>query len=100
MLLYSSNTWFGYCQCTNPVYKYFCFPWKCSLKIIFDEKYGELLGCHIIGANATDLISEISLARDLETTYNEIINSVHPHPTLSEAIMEATADALGEAIHI
>jgi dihydrolipoamide dehydrogenase len=70
------------------------------VKIIFDDKYGELLGCHIIGANATDLISEISLARDLETTYHEIINSIHPHPTLSEAIMEATADALGEAIHI
>ncbi len=70
------------------------------VKIIFDEKYGELLGCHIIGANATDLISEISLARDLETTYNEILKSIHPHPTLSEAIMEATADALGEAIHI
>ena len=70
------------------------------VKIIFDEEYGELLGCHIIGANATDLISEISLARDLETTYNEIIGSIHPHPTLSEAIMEATADALGEAIHI
>jgi len=70
------------------------------VKIIFDEKYGELLGCHIIGANATDLISEISLARDLETTYNEILYSIHPHPTLSEAIMEATADALNEAIHI
>ena len=70
------------------------------VKIIFDEKYGELLGCHIIGANATDLISEVSLARDLETTYNEILNSIHPHPTLSEAIMEATADALDEAIHI
>ena len=70
------------------------------VKIIFDEKYGELLGCHIIGANATDLISEISLARDLETTYNEILNSIHPHPTLSEAIMEATADAFDEAIHI
>ncbi|MAR15561.1 MAG: dihydrolipoyl dehydrogenase [Candidatus Marinimicrobia bacterium] len=70
------------------------------VKIIFDEKYGELLGCHIIGANATDLISEISLARDLETTYNEILHSIHPHPTLSEAIMEATADALDEAIHI
>ena len=70
------------------------------VKIIFDEKYGELLGCHIIGSNATDLISEISLARDLETTYNEILNSIHPHPTLSEAIMEATADALDEAIHI
>ena len=70
------------------------------VKIIYDEQYGELLGCHIIGANATDLISEISLARDLETTYNEVLNSIHPHPTLSEAIMEATADALGEAIHI
>jgi len=70
------------------------------VKIIYDKKYGELLGCHIIGANATDLISEISLSRDLETTYNEILNSVHPHPTLSEAIMEATADAIGEAIHI
>ena len=70
------------------------------VKIIYDEKYGELLGCHIIGANATDLISEISLARDLETTYNEVLKSIHPHPTLSEAIMEATADALGEAIHI
>jgi len=70
------------------------------VKIIFDEKYGELLGCHIIGANATDLISEVSLARDLETTYNEILKSIHPHPTLSEAIMEATADSLDEAIHI
>ena len=70
------------------------------VKIIYDDKYGELLGCHIIGANATDLISEISLARDLETTYNEVLKSIHPHPTLSEAIMEATADALGEAIHI
>lgn len=70
------------------------------IKIIYDDKYGELLGCHIIGANATDLISEISLARDLETTHDEILNSIHPHPTLSEAIMEATADALGEAIHI
>ena len=70
------------------------------VKIIYDEQYGELLGCHIIGANATDLISEISLARDLETTYNEVLSSIHPHPTLSEAIMEATADALGEAIHI
>ena len=70
------------------------------VKIIFDKKYGELLGCHIIGVNATDLISEVSLARDLETTYNEILGSIHPHPTLSEAIMEATADALDEAIHI
>ena len=70
------------------------------VKIIFDAKYGELLGCHIIGSNATDLISEVSLARDLETTYNEILKSIHPHPTLSEAIMEATGDALDEAIHI
>ena len=66
----------------------------------FDGKYGELLGCHIIGKNATNLISEISIARNLETTYHEILKTIHPHPTLSEAIHEATADAFGEAIHI
>ncbi len=70
------------------------------VKIIYDEKYGELLGCHIIGHNASNLISEISIARMLETTYYEILKTIHPHPTLSEAIHEATADALGEAIHI
>ena len=70
------------------------------VKIIYDEKYGELLGCHIIGHNASNLISEIGVARMLETTYYEILKTIHPHPTLSEAIHEATADALGEAIHI
>ena len=70
------------------------------VKIIYDEKYGELLGCHLIGHNASNLISEIGIARMLETTYYEILKTIHPHPTLSEAIHEATADALGEAIHI
>ena len=70
------------------------------VKIIYDAKYGELLGCHIIGKNATNLISEISIARNLETTFSELLNTIHPHPTLSEAIHEATADAFNEAIHI
>ena len=64
------------------------------VKIIYDNKYGELLGCHIIGKNATNLISEIALARNLETTYYEVLKTIHPHPTLSEAIHEATGDAL------
>ena len=70
------------------------------VKVIYDEKYGELLGCHIIGDNATNIITEISIARNLGTTYTEILKTIHPHPTLSEAIQEATAQALGEAIHI
>lgn len=70
------------------------------VKVIFDEKYGELLGCHILGNDATNLITEAGIARKLETTWNEILTTIHPHPTLSEAIMEATADALDEAIHI
>ena len=70
------------------------------VKIIYDSKYGELLGCHIIGHEASNLISEIGLARTLETTYHEVLKTIHPHPTLSEAINEATADALNEAIHI
>ena len=70
------------------------------VKIIYDDKYGELLGCHIIGNNASNLISEVGIARTLETTYYEILKTIHPHPTLSEAINEATADALNEAIHI
>ena len=70
------------------------------IKIIYDKKYGELLGCHMIGKNATNLISEISIARKLETTYHEILKTIHPHPTLSEGIHEATAAALNEAIHI
>jgi len=70
------------------------------VKIIFDAKYGELLGCHMIGANVTEMIAEIVVARKLETTGHEIIKAVHPHPTMSEAIMEASADAYGEVIHL
>ena len=70
------------------------------VKVIYDDKYGELLGCHIIGHNASNLISEVGIARMLETTYHEILKTVHPHPTLSEAIHEATANAFEEAIHI
>jgi dihydrolipoamide dehydrogenase len=70
------------------------------VKIIFDAKYGELLGCHMIGANVTEMIAEIVVARKLETTGHEMIKSVHPHPTMSEAIMEASADAYGEVIHL
>jgi len=70
------------------------------VKVVYDAKYGEMLGCHIIGAEATNLISEAVIARKLETTYEEVLHTIHPHPTLSEAIMEATADALGEAVHI
>jgi dihydrolipoamide dehydrogenase len=70
------------------------------VKLIFDSAYGELLGAHMIGANVTEMISEIVVARKLETTAHEIIKSVHPHPTMSEAIMEAAAAAYGEVIHI
>ena len=70
------------------------------VKTIYDAKYGELLGCHIIGNNASNLISEIAIARTLETTYHEILKTIHPHPTLSEAIQESTGVALDEAIHI
>lgn len=70
------------------------------VKIIFDAKYGELLGAHMIGANVTEMIAEIVVARKLETTGHEIIKSVHPHPTMSEAVMEAAADAYGEVIHL
>ena len=70
------------------------------VKIIYDEKYGEMLGCHIIGSDATNMITEATIARNLESTYKEVLDTIHPHPTLSEAIMEATADALDEAIHI
>jgi len=70
------------------------------VKLIFDSAYGELLGAHMIGANVTEMISEIIVARKLETTAHEIIKAVHPHPTMSEAIMEAAAAAYGEVIHI
>lgn len=70
------------------------------VKLIFDARYGELLGAHMIGANVTEMIAEIVVARNLETTGHEIIKSVHPHPTMSEAIMEAAAAAYGEVIHL
>jgi len=70
------------------------------VKLIFDEKYGELLGAHLIGANVTEMIAELVVAKKLETTGHEIIKSVHPHPTMSEAIMEAAAAAYDEVIHI
>ncbi len=70
------------------------------VKLIFDDKYGELLGAHMIGENVTEMIAEIVVARKLETTGHEIIKSVHPHPTMSEAIMEAAAAAYGEVIHL
>ncbi len=70
------------------------------VKLIFDATYGELLGAHMIGANVTEMIAEIIVARKLETTAHEIIKSVHPHPTMSEAIMEAAAEAYGEVIHL
>ena len=70
------------------------------VKVIFDEKYGEWLGCHMIGSHVTELIAEAVVARDLETTGHEIINAVHPHPTMSEAVMEAVAEAYGEGVHL
>ncbi len=70
------------------------------VKLIFDAKYGELLGAHMIGANVTEMIAEIVVARKLETTGHEMIKAVHPHPTMSEAIMEAAAVAYGEVIHL
>jgi dihydrolipoamide dehydrogenase len=70
------------------------------VKVIFDAKYGEWLGCHMIGANVTEMIAEAVVARNLETTGMEIVKSVHPHPTMSEAIMEAAAAAYGEVIHL
>lgn len=70
------------------------------IKVIFDARYGEFLGAHMIGANVTEMIAEVVVARKLETTGHEIIKSVHPHPTMSEAIMEAAAAAYGEVIHL
>jgi dihydrolipoamide dehydrogenase len=70
------------------------------IKVIFDAKYGEWLGCHMVGDGVTDMIAEAVIARKLETTGHEILKSVHPHPTISEAVMEAAAAAYGEVIHI
>jgi dihydrolipoamide dehydrogenase len=70
------------------------------VKVIFDAKYGEWLGCHMIGANVTEMIAEAVVARKLETTGMEVLKAVHPHPTMSEAVMEAVAAAYDEVIHI
>ena len=71
-----------------------------TVKLVFDERYGELLGAHIIGPEATELIAELGMAKALETTYSEILHTMHAHPTLSEAVMEAAGQAFNEAIHI
>ncbi len=70
------------------------------VKVIFDAKYGEFLGAHMVGANVTEMIAEVVVARKLETTGHEIITAIHPHPTMSEAVMEAAAAAYGEVIHL
>ncbi|HAW73313.1 MAG TPA: dihydrolipoyl dehydrogenase [Flavobacteriales bacterium] len=70
------------------------------VKLIFDAKYGELLGGHMIGANVTEMVAELVVLRKLETTGHELIKTIHPHPTLSEAVMEAAAAAYGEVIHL
>lgn len=70
------------------------------VKVIFDARYGEWLGCHMIGAGVTDMIAEAVLGRKLETTGHEVLKAIHPHPTMSEAVMEAVADAYGEVIHL
>jgi len=70
------------------------------VKVIFDAKYGEWLGCHMIGAGVTDMIAEAVVARKLETTGHEILKTIHPHPTMSEAVMEAVAAAYDEVMHI
>jgi dihydrolipoamide dehydrogenase len=70
------------------------------IKVVFDAKYGEWLGCQMIGDNVTEMISEVVAARKLETTGHEIIKTIHPHPTMSETVMEAVAAAYDEVIHL
>jgi dihydrolipoamide dehydrogenase len=70
------------------------------VKVIFDKNSGEWLGCHLIGENVTEMISGVVIARTKKTTGHEVIHAVHPHPTLSEAIMEAAAAAYGEIVHL
>ena len=70
------------------------------VKLLFNEPHGELVGAHIIGADATEMIAEMGLAITLEATYDDIASTIHAHPTLSEAVFEATEAALGHAIHI
>ena len=69
------------------------------VKLIFDDQYGELLGAHIIGDGATEMVAELNIAKSLETTWEDIAMTMHAHPTLSEAVMEAALDAFGSAIH-
>ena len=69
------------------------------VKLIFDEKYGELLGAHIVGSEATEMIAELGMAKALEATWDDLSMTIHAHPTLSEAIMEAAMDAQGQSIH-
>ena len=70
------------------------------VKMVYDAKYGELLGAHMIGSNVTEMIAEIVAAMNLESTGHEIIKAIHPHPTMSEAVMEASAAAYDEVIHL
>ena len=70
------------------------------VKLVFDAKYGELLGAHLLGSQATELIAELVMAKKLEATEEEIVHAMHPHPTYSEAVMEAAGQVLGESIHI
>jgi len=70
------------------------------VKVIFDAKYGEWLGAHMVGSNVTEMIAEVVAARKLETTGHEIVKTIHPHPTMSEAVMEAAAAAYDEVIHL
>ena len=81
----------------NNVYRY---DTRILSKLIFDVKYGELIGAHIIGEGATEMIAELNIAKALESTWEDLAMTMHAHPTLSEAIHEATADAFNEAIHI
>ena len=75
-------------------------PIDTIVKLVFDAKYGELLGAHLIGVMATELISELVMAKKLEATEEEILHIMHPHPTFSESIMEAAGQGLGESVHI
>ena len=70
------------------------------MKLIFDARYGELLGVHMIGENVTDMLAELVMAKKLEATEEEILDAMHPHPTYSEAIMEAAGVSVGKAIHL
>jgi dihydrolipoamide dehydrogenase len=70
------------------------------VKVVFDAKYGEWLGTHMIGYNVTEMIAETVVARKLETTWQEVLDSIHPHPTMSEGVKDAVEVALGEAIHL